>query len=56
MILELLLPNTSTYQVDETTRGITVLEKFEPNQPPTYQNQPPNTDILDKVNIHTSII
>ncbi|CAF4848994.1 unnamed protein product, partial [Rotaria socialis] len=46
--IELSLPTKSTYQVEETTRGITVLEKFESLQPPTIQNQPPNTDILDK--------
>ncbi|CAM4909308.1 unnamed protein product [Rotaria socialis] len=47
--IELSLPTKSTYQVEETTRGITVLEKFESLQPPTIQNQPPNTDILDKL-------
>ncbi|CAF3004104.1 unnamed protein product [Rotaria sp. Silwood2] len=47
--IELSLPNKSTYQVEETTRGITVLEKFDSDQPPTYQNQPPNIDILDKL-------
>jgi len=48
--LELVLPTKSTYEVQETTRGITVLEEFDSDQPPTYQNQPPNADILDKVN------
>ncbi|CAF1292177.1 unnamed protein product [Rotaria magnacalcarata] len=47
--IELSLPTKSTYQIEETTRGITVLEKFESLQPPTIQNQPPNTDILDKL-------
>jgi hypothetical protein len=50
IILELVLPTKSTYEVEETTRGITVLEEFDSDQPPTYQNQPPNADILDKVN------
>lgn len=35
--------------MEETKRGITVLEKFDSDQPPTNQNQPPNADILDKV-------
>jgi hypothetical protein len=47
--IELSLPKESTYAVEETTRGITVLEKFDSDQPPTYQNQPPNADILDKL-------
>jgi hypothetical protein len=55
IILELSLPKESTYAVEETTRGITVLEKFDSDQPPTYQNQPPNADILDKV-IHNILI
>jgi hypothetical protein len=48
-ILELSLPTESTYAIEETTRGITVLGKFDSDQPPTIQNQPPNADILDKV-------
>ncbi len=48
-ILELSLPTESTYEIQETTRGITVLEKFDSDRPPTSQNQPPNADILDKV-------
>ncbi|CAF1045593.1 unnamed protein product [Rotaria sp. Silwood1] len=47
--IELSLPTKSTYQVEETTRGITILEKFDSIQPPTFQNQSPNTDILDKL-------
>lgn len=47
--LELSLPTQSTYKVEETTRGMTVLEEFDPDQPPSFQNQPPNVDILDKV-------
>ncbi|CAF1014308.1 unnamed protein product [Adineta steineri] len=47
--IELTLPTKSTYEVEETTRGITVLEKFDTDQPPTHQNQPPNADILDKL-------
>ena len=47
--LELSLPTKSTYAVEETTRGITVIDTFDADQPPTYQNQPPNADILDKV-------
>jgi hypothetical protein len=49
LILELSLPTKSTYEIEETTRGITVLEKFDSDHPPTIQNQPPNADILDKV-------
>ena len=49
IILELILPTKSTYEIEETTRGITVLEKFDSDQPPTFKNQPPNADILDKV-------
>jgi len=49
LILELSLPTQSTYEIEETTRGITVLEKFDSDRPPTSQNQPPNADILDKV-------
>ena len=47
--LELSLPTKSTYAVEETTRGITVIDTFDADQPPTYQNQLPNADILDKV-------
>ena len=52
-LLELILPAKSTHTVEETKRGITVLEKFDPEQPPTYQNQPPNADILDKVTLNS---
>ena len=54
--LELSLPTESTYKVEETTRGITVLEEFDPDQPPSSQNQPPNIDILDKVKPNRSVI
>ncbi|CAF0735212.1 unnamed protein product [Adineta ricciae] len=47
--IELILPAKSTHKIEETKRGITVLEKFDPEQPPTYRNQPPNADILDKL-------
>jgi hypothetical protein len=46
---ELSLPTQSTYEIEETTRGMTVLQEFDSDQPPTYQNQAPNADILDKV-------
>lgn len=52
ILSELSLPTESTYKVEETTRGITVLEEFDPDQPPSFQNQPPNIDILDKVKPH----
>lgn len=49
--IELLLPTKSTYKIEETTRGTTAPENFDPSQPPSCQNQPPNADILDKVNL-----
>ena len=44
-----MLPTESTYKREETTRGITMLQTMQVDQPPTYLNQAANTDILDKV-------
>ena len=49
MFVELIIPSESTYAIEPTTRGITVLETFSSDQPPTFQNQPAYVDILDKV-------
>ncbi|CAF0804920.1 unnamed protein product [Didymodactylos carnosus] len=46
--LDLILPSMSTYEPTATTRGITV-PIDESHDLPTYKNQPPDADILDKL-------